>query len=163
MHSSALRILELTPTGADTWAGESPSEPPWIYGGQAVAQGLAAATRTVEMDRHVNSLHSTFLREGDPTEPVHYQVERLRDGRSFSSRYVTAHQRDRAIFTMTCSFHRTGATGLDHQLPVPPDVAPPEGTPSSIATEQDRGWPSWLIGRDDIDLRRAHGPRLGLP
>lgn len=159
MSSTALTILELTEDCADIWTGESPAEPPWIYGGQAVAQSLVAATRTVEGDRHVNSMHCAFLREGDPNQPVRYQVDRLRDGRAFSSRSVTARQQDRVIFTMTCTFHRTEITGVEHQLP-PPDVDPPDGTPSSVPSEQDRGWPSWLLGRDDIDLRFARGPLM---
>jgi len=88
------------------------------------AQALIAAGRTVE-DRTVHSLHAYFLRPGDPKIPIIYQVERPRDGRSFSTRRVTAIQHGRPIFTLSASFHITEETGFDHQKTMP-EVPDPE-------------------------------------
>jgi len=96
-----------------------------IFGGQVLAQALVAARRTIdEEDRTVHSLHGYFILAGDLSIPVVYFVDRLRDGRSFSTRRVTAIQHGKTIFTMSASFHRT-EEGLSHQSPMP-DVPPPE-------------------------------------
>ena len=95
-----------------------------VYGGQVLAQALVAAGRTVEAGRTAHSLHSYFILPGDHTAPIVYFVERLRDGRSFTTRRVSAIQHGRAIFEMSCSF-QGDEPGLEHQRPMP-DVPPPE-------------------------------------
>jgi acyl-CoA thioesterase-2 len=94
-----------------------------VFGGQVAAQSLMAAGRTVERGRP-HSLHAYFLRPGDPNVPILYEVDRIRDGRSFTTRLVVAIQHGRAIFNMSASFH-VDEPGLSHQLPMP-DVPPPE-------------------------------------
>jgi len=89
-----------------------------VFGGQVAAQSLVAAGRTVEAGR-VHSLHSYFLRPGDPSAPILYEVDRIRDGRSFTTRRVVAIQHGKAIFNMQCSFHVDEAPGLVHQMPMP--------------------------------------------
>ncbi len=98
-----------------------------IFGGQVVAQALAAAYRTVE-DRACHSLHSFFLRPGDPSMPVIYEVDRARDGGSFTTRRVTAIQKGRQIFNLAASFH-VSEPGPTHQHGMP-DVPGPEGLKS---------------------------------
>lgn len=95
-----------------------------IYGGQVLAQALVAAQNTVEPDRAIHSMHGYFILAGDLSVPVVYFVDRLRDGGSFTTRRVTAIQHGRAIFNLSCSFHRTEA-GLEHQVPRP-DAPDPE-------------------------------------
>jgi len=94
-----------------------------IFGGQVLAQAVAAASATAD-GRRINSLHAYFLRSGDAGQEVAYQVEPLRDGRSFSTRHVSASQDGRPIFEMSCSFH-AGEPGWEHQHAMP-DVPPPE-------------------------------------
>ncbi|MFT7594197.1 MAG: acyl-CoA thioesterase-2 [Paracoccaceae bacterium] len=98
-----------------------------IYGGQVVAQALAAAYRTVD-DRLCHSLHAYFIRPGDPSIPVIYQVDRARDGHSFTTRRVVAIQHGRQILNMSASFH-VAEDGWDYQHPMP-DVPAPETLPS---------------------------------
>lgn len=101
-----------------------------VYGGQVLAQALVAAGRTVEPSRTAHSLHSYFILPGDVKAPIVYFVERLRDGRSFTTRRVTAIQHGRAIFEMAASFHEA-EPGLEHQAPMP-DVPPPEALEPDI-------------------------------
>ena len=102
-----------------------------IFGGQVLAQALVAARRTVdEEDRTVHSLHGYFILAGDLEIPVVYFVDRLRDGRSYTTRRVTAIQHGRAIFNMAASFHRH-EEGLSHQTDMP-DVPGPEGLASEL-------------------------------
>ena len=117
-------LLDLEPAGADRFIGRSP-DMGWarVYGGQVVAQALVAATRTVP-GRSPHSLHAYFLLGGDPAEPILFAVERVRDGRSFSTRRVTASQRGEPIFVLAASFH-VAEDGLEHQAPAPA-AAPPE-------------------------------------
>jgi acyl-CoA thioesterase II len=117
-------LLDVEPIGADRFVARSPIGG-WsrIYGGQVIAQSLVAASRTVE-GRAPHSLHAYFLLAGDPSEPILLEVERLRDGRSFSTRRVVARQRDAAIFVLSASFQIAEA-GLDHQASMP-QVPPPE-------------------------------------
>ncbi len=100
-----------------------------IFGGQVAAQALVAAGRTVDPERHVHSLHSYFLRPGDPRAPVEFHVERMRDGRGFSVRRVLAHQHGKVTFAMSASFHLPEAAHIEHTIRAP-DVPPPEGLPS---------------------------------
>jgi acyl-CoA thioesterase-2 len=98
-----------------------------VFGGQVAAQSLVAGARTVEPPRTVHSLHSYFLRPGDPAVPIVYDVERIRDGRSFSTRRVVARQHGRSIYYMTASFQMP-EEGFEHQ-DVMPEVPAPEESP----------------------------------
>ncbi|BCJ61247.1 hypothetical protein Jiend_46690 [Micromonospora endophytica] len=100
-----------------------------MYGGQVAGQALVAAGRTVDPERVVHSLHGYFVRAGDPAEPIAYEVENIRDGRSFSVRRSVALQHGKPIFFMSASFQRT-EEGLDHQTPVPPHVPGPDEVPT---------------------------------
>jgi len=100
-----------------------------VYGGQVLGQALSAATQTVETDRSVHSLHGYFLLAGDPEHDIVYDVERIRDGGSFTTRRVKAIQHGRAIFTMSASFHRH-EDGYSHQAAMP-DAPAPETLPSA--------------------------------
>lgn len=99
-----------------------------VYGGQVLGQALMAAVRTVEAEQTTHSLHGYFMLPGDPAAAIVYSVDRLRDGKSFSTRRVTAIQHGRAIFAMSASFHKH-EEGYDHQSDMP-DVPPPENLPS---------------------------------
>lgn len=120
-----LEILDLEFIEEDLYRGSS-SDSGWqrVFGGQVIAQALTAAQRTVDADRFVHSLHAYFLRPGDPAIPILYQVERLRDGTSFTTRRVVAIQHGKAIFAMSASF-QVEEQGFDHQIAMPP-VTPPE-------------------------------------
>jgi len=99
-----------------------------VYGGQVLGQAVSAATQTVPEDRPVHSLHAYFLRPGDPKHPIVYDVDRIRDGKSFTTRRVVAIQAGRPIFNMSCSF-QLEETGLEHQAEMP-DVPEPESLQS---------------------------------
>src|SRR3954447_2797164 len=108
-------LLDPERTEHSSFRGVSPaSRPIRVFGGQVAGQALIAAGRTVPADRHVHSLHAYFLRPGDPTVPIVYEVDRIRDGRSFTTRRVVAVQHGRAIFNMSASFHLV-EPGLEHQ------------------------------------------------
>ena len=98
-------MLHLEPHGPDTYVGTGPQYP-WggLYGGQIVAQALQAATQTVEPKFWVNSIHAYFIRRGDATEPIRFEVNRVRDGRSFVTRQVIARQATGAILSLQASF-----------------------------------------------------------
>jgi len=96
-----------------------------VFGGQVIGQALTAAQRTVSTDRHVHSLHCYFMLPGDPAVPIIYDVDRIRDGGSFTTRRVVAIQHGRAIFSLEASF-QVEEEGLDHQIPMPSDVPQPE-------------------------------------
>lgn len=124
-----LARLDLEQLEDDMFRGQS-MQTGWqrVYGGQVLGQALMAAVRTVETDHVPHSLHGYFMLPGDPATPIIYQVHRLRDGKSFSTRRVTAIQHGRAIFAMSTSFHKH-EEGYDHQSDMP-DVPPPENLPS---------------------------------
>jgi len=124
-----LSILDLEPLEENLFRGRSPQQG-WqrVYGGQVLGQALVAAVRTVPVDRFAHSLHAYFLLAGDPSRPIVYNVERVRDGGSFTTRRVTAIQHGRAMFVMSASFH-IAEPGLDHQNTMP-KVPPPEDLPS---------------------------------
>lgn len=107
-----------------------------VFGGQVLAQALVAAQRTVPEDRVAHSLHGYFILAGDLDIPIVYFVDRLRDGKSFTTRQVTAIQHGRAIFNMSVSFH-VQEEGLEHQLPMP-DVPPPESLRSELEIIRER-------------------------
>jgi acyl-CoA thioesterase-2 len=124
-----LGILDLESLEANLFRGLSPQNG-WsrVFGGQVIAQALIAASRTVDAARPVHSIHAYFLLPGDPATPIIYEVDRLRDGGSFTTRRVVAIQKGAAIFAMSASFHaREG--GFSHQSPMP-DVPPPESLPT---------------------------------
>jgi acyl-CoA thioesterase II len=118
-------LFDLEPSGEDRFLGHSPQNG-WkrVFGGQVLAQALIAAERTVE-GRDPHSLHAYFLLGGDPREPILFEVERLRDGRSFTTRRVVARQKGEAIFVMTASFHLE-EPGLDHSAPMAKAPTPEE-------------------------------------
>ncbi len=124
-----ISILDLERLEQNLFRGRGPRVG-WqrVYGGQVLGQALVAAVRTVPDDRLAHSAHGYFLLGGDPAEPIVYDVERVRDGGSFSTRRVTAIQHGRAIFVMSVSFHKP-ETGFDHTGDMP-DVPPPEDLPS---------------------------------
>ncbi|MET7398562.1 acyl-CoA thioesterase II [Dactylosporangium sp. NPDC005572] len=125
-----VRLLDLEALGDDRFLGISPPVGPQrVFGGQVAGQALVAAGRTVDPTRHVHSLHGYFVRGGDPSEPITYAVERIRDGRSFSVRRSVAYQHEKVIFFMSASFHRE-EEGLDHHEPAPLDVPPPDEVPT---------------------------------
>jgi acyl-CoA thioesterase-2 len=119
-----LSILDLEPLERNLFRGRSPQEG-WqrVFGGQVIGQALVAASRTVEADRKAHSLHAYFLRPGDPSVPIIYEVDRIRDGKSFVTRRVIGIQHGHAIFSMSASFQVEEA-GLDHQTDMPQVPAP---------------------------------------
>jgi acyl-CoA thioesterase-2 len=120
-----LDLLDLEQIEQNIFRGRSPDENRQrVFGGQVAGQALVAAGRTVPADRPVHSLHAYFIRPGDTTVPIVYTVDRVRDGRSFTTRRVSAIQHGRAIFTLSASFHRP-EPGPEHFDPMP-DVPPPE-------------------------------------
>jgi acyl-CoA thioesterase II len=119
-----VHLLHLEPIEVNIFRGTQPEQDGQrVFGGQVAGQALMAAGRTVDHGR-VHSLHSYFLRPGDTTMPILYLVDRIRDGRSFTTRRVVAVQNGEAIFNMEASFH-TEEAGLEHQFPMP-DVPEPE-------------------------------------
>jgi acyl-CoA thioesterase-2 len=123
-----LSVLDIERLEHNLYRGVSP-QVGWqrVFGGQVIGQALVAAHRTVN-GRLAHSLHAYFLRAGDPAVPILYEVDRIRDGGSFSTRRVVAIQHGLAIFSMAASFHKE-EPGLQHQIKMP-DVPPPEALPS---------------------------------
>jgi acyl-CoA thioesterase II len=121
-----LAILDLEKLEHNLYRGRSP-QVGWqrVFGGQVIGQALVAAQRTVDQARHVHSLHCYFMRPGDSSVPIVYQVERLRDGGSFTTRRVTAIQHGEAIFSLEGSF-QVDEGGLDHQFEMPTGVPHPD-------------------------------------
>lgn len=120
-----LETLDLERLETRLFRGKSP-QVGWqrVFGGQVIGQALVAATRTVEEERFVHSLHAYFVRPGDPSVPIIYDVETIRDGGSFATRRVTAIQHGKPIYFMTASF-QDDEEGFEHQAPMP-DVPMPE-------------------------------------
>lgn len=123
-----LDILDLDAVEGDParFVGRSP-QAGWqrVFGGQVIGQALAAAQRTIAKERPVHSLHCYFMRPGDPSVPIEYEVNLMRDGGSFSTRHVLAYQRSKPIFSLSASFQRD-EPGLEHAFAMPADVPPPE-------------------------------------
>jgi acyl-CoA thioesterase-2 len=120
-----LSILDLERLEHDLYRGRSP-QVGWqrVFGGQVIGQALVAAQRTVGEDRYVHSLHAYFMRPGDPAVPIVYEVDRIRDGSSFTTRRVVAIQHGKAIFSLSASF-QADEDGFDHQFDMP-EITPPE-------------------------------------
>ncbi len=122
-----LALLNLEDLDVDLFRGRQPdSTRQRVYGGQVAAQSLIAASRTVEEELHVHSLHSYFLLPGDYSVPIIYDVERIRDGRSFATRRVVARQHGRPIYYQTLNFQRA-EDGFEHQDVMPEVKGPDEG------------------------------------
>jgi acyl-CoA thioesterase-2 len=116
-----------------------------VFGGQVLGQALSAAVQTVPEERQVHSLHAYFLRPGDVTKPIVYDVDRIRDGSSFTTRRVVAIQSGRAIFNLAASFQKHEA-GFEHQ-DVMPDVPAPEAVPTEREVYESFGdrAPPWFL------------------
>ena len=141
---SLIDLLDLEQIEVNIFRGRSPSD--WrqrVFGGQVAGQALVAAGRTVPPDRPVHSLHAYFIRPGDPSTPIVYTVDRVRDGRSFTTRRVSAIQHGKTIFTLSASFHHP-EPGIQHAVGMPP-VPPPD----TIAQLADDG----VLAGNSIDLR----------
>jgi acyl-CoA thioesterase II len=157
-----VKLLDLEPIEVNIFRGLSPDESRQrVFGGQVAGQALVAAARTVADDRQVHSLHGYFLRPGDPTVPILYEVDRIRDGRSFTTRRVVGIQHGRAIFNLQASFH-VQESGLDHQLPMP-EVPDPESLPdfkSRLQRYRDV-LGDWYERPRPIDTRYVEGDPIG--
>lgn len=154
-----LGLLELEQIERNIFRGFVPPQPRQrVFGGLVVAQALVAASRTVA-DRAPHSLHAYFILPGDTSMPIVYEVERVRDGRSFTTRRCVAIQAGRTIFDLFASFHSEEA-GLEHQAPMP-DVRDPDELPSSDDIQakyghlMPPGLKSWFVGDRVIDIRPA--------
>lgn len=155
-------MMHLEPHGADVLVGVGPRYP-WggLYGGQIVAQALRAGSSTVDDSLHIHSLHAYFIRRGNHEEPIRFEVDRTRNGRSFATRQVTARQSVGVILSMSLSF-QVDEAGPDVQIAQLPDVAAPDvlpdsswspmferRTPLSVGSVEGRG-STWLRLVDDI-------------
>jgi acyl-CoA thioesterase II len=119
-----LDLLDLETIEVDLYRGRSPkTSMQRVFGGQVAGQALVAAGRTAPDDRSVHSLHAYFLRPGDPTVPILYEVDRIREGRSFTTRRVAARQHGQAIFHMSASF-QVAEDGFEHQATMPEAPGP---------------------------------------
>lgn len=161
-----LDLLDLEQIEENIFRGRSrPAIVPRVFGGQVAAQALVAAGRTVPEDRLAHSLHAYFLRAGDPGAPIVYTVDRMNDGRSFTTRRVVAVQHGQPIFALSASFQKY-EEGFDHQAPIP---AAPD--PATLPTSQERlhGYghiapdviEKFLEAREAIDLRYVDEPPYG--
>jgi acyl-CoA thioesterase-2 len=130
-----LTTLDLERLEENLFRGTSPDQT-WqrVFGGQVIAQALVAAQRTVPAERHCHSLHSYFMRPGDPAAPIIYDVDRIRDGGSFTTRRVVAIQHGHAIFSLSASFQKD-EPGFDHQAPMP-NVPRPDDLPHGQAVTE---------------------------
>ncbi len=158
-----VELLDIEPLEVNLFRGVSPEEDRQrVFGGQVAGQALVAAGRTVEPDRDVHSLHAYFLRPGDPEVPIIYEVDRLRDGRSFTTRRVVAIQHGRAIFNLQASF-QIREDGPEHQYEVP-DAPDPESLPTfreRLERHRDRFGPEfdqWADQDRPIDSRHCAEP-----
>ena len=142
-------LLDLEQIEQDIFRGESPAgeRRQRVFGGQVAGQALVAAGRTVPADRPVHSLHAYFIRPGDPTVPLVYIVERVRDGRSFTTRRVSTVQHGKTIFTLSASFH-LGEPGLEHADSMPAVPGPEEVEPTADRLRRLRG-----ASAEDYSLR----------
>lgn len=162
--ANLLELLDLSDadgarTDEDIFVGVSQRQPHQrVFGGQVLAQALIAATRTVEPERAVHSMHGYFLRPGDADQPITFGVERLRDGRSFSARRAHAYQDGVPILSMIASF-QTPDEGVDHQDRMPEGMPDPESLPSTAELLGHFDHPvakSWAYERP-FDVRHVDG------
>jgi acyl-CoA thioesterase-2 len=149
-----LRLLDLEPVGEDAFLAPTPTEGPGrLFGGQVASQSLRAACLTVEEGRPPHSLHAYFILPGRPGEPLRLDVQRSRDGRSFTTRHVTASQNGSPIFELVASFHAP-EDGYDWQLPGPSGITPPEDIEPPVL-------PDFLRATIPFDMRLATTPEPG--
>jgi acyl-CoA thioesterase-2 len=152
-----VELLELERLEVDLFRGQQPTTSlQRVFGGQVLAQALRAACYAAAEDRSVHSLHGYFLLGGDPSVPILYDVQRIRDGRSFSVLRVVARQHGRVIFYLTSSFH-VRETGFEHQ-DVMPEVTAPEDCPSLAEVYSragDRSLEAWKSEWAALDVRYA--------
>jgi acyl-CoA thioesterase-2 len=156
--AALLDLLDLEQIEVNIFRGRSPDERVQrVFGGQVAGQALVAAGRTVPGDRPVHSLHAYFIRPGDPAVPLVYTVDRVRDGRSFTTRRVTAIQHGKPIFTLSASFHHP-EPGPDRARPMP--AAPPPGQlrPNAERLAEVLGAPPPAHLRDSPIEMRSVGP-----
>ncbi|WP_208007753.1 acyl-CoA thioesterase [Labedella endophytica] len=161
---SLLRTMDLTDTGArttdDIFTGPSQWMPHGrVYGGQVLAQSLTASMRTVPEDRSVHSMHGYFLRAGDASRPITFAVDRIHDGRSFSTRRTQAYQNGVPILSLIASF-QDHDDGLEHQHLVPEGIPQPEDLPSAAEVLADIDHPiaqTWANDRP-FDMRHVPSP-----
>ena len=151
-------LLDLETLEVNLFRGISPPHSlPRVFGGQVAAQALVAAGRTVPEDREVHSLHAYFIRPGDPAVPIVYETERVRDGRSFTTRRVLAIQHGVPIFSLSASF-QLPQTGLQHTQPAPVGVPAPDTLPGLDALASSAG-ARWLTqGPRPLDMRFVSPP-----
>lgn len=159
-----LAALDLTDTGArtseDIFTGPSQWMPLGrVFGGQVLAQSLIAAQRTTPDDRVVHSMHGYFLRPGDVSKPITFAVDRIHDGRSFSTRRTQAYQDGSPILSMIASFQDVDE-GLDHQIDWPSDLPDPESLPSAADAlrELDHPVARYWASERPFDMRHVPGP-----
>ena len=155
-----LTLLDLESIEVNLFRGYSPEENRVrVFGGQVAGQALVAACRTVDQqNRVVHSLHAYFLRPGDPTKPILYQVDRLRDGRSFTTRQVAAIQHGEVIFNLHASFH-VHESGLEYQIEGPRNLPDPESLPdfkTRMAPYKEK-MGDWYERPRPIDTRHVDG------
>jgi acyl-CoA thioesterase-2 len=158
-------LLDLERLEVDLYRGaQARTERQRVFGGQVAAQAVVAATRSVESQFVLHSLHSYFLRPGDTTVPIVYDVERIRDGRSFVTRRVSARQHGRPIYYMTADF-QIPEPGLEHQDRMPEVPSPEQGMPlvelarsrgPEVADQWEREWAA-------LDIRHVGITGQGLP
>jgi len=161
-----VELLDLERIEENIFRGES-SRTRWqrAFGGQVAGQALVAAGRTVDPDRHVHSLHSYFIRPGDSEAPIVYEVDRVRDGRSFTTRRVTAIQHGRAIFALSASF-QLQQPGIEHQPQMPPDTPAPEDVPTidERLAQTDSATAQYFLSMPrPIELRYVEPPQWQVP
>ncbi len=162
--SGLLSALDLADTGArtreDIFTGPSLWVPHGrIFGGQVLAQSLVAAQRTISDDRFVHSMHGYFLRPGDASKPITFAVDRIHDGRSFSTRRVQAYQDGQPILSMIASFQDVDE-GLEHQVVMPTDIPGPDSLPSAAESLAGTDHPVarfWATDRA-FDMRHVPSP-----
>lgn len=162
--SGLMTALDLTDTGArtseDIFTGPSQWAPGGrVFGGQVLAQSLVAAMRTSDSDRFVHSMHGYFLRPGKVDLPITFSVDRIHDGRSFSTRRTQAYQEGQPILSMIASFQDVDE-GLEHQVDMPDDLPDPETLPSTAEVLDGVDHPVakfWATERA-FDIRHVGGP-----
>ena len=155
MLDQLIQVLRPTPVGDDRFEAQNMHPEAFrVYGGQVLAQAISAAVQTVDSRRVLHSQHAYFLRPGDPRKPIELEVERARDGASFSARRVVAKQSGKPILGSSMSFQMP-SSGDDYQ-PEMPDAPPPESLPSERQLSLDAGNldESFMITTgEDLDIR----------